>query len=110
MFKGTKVVTISTKRDEDEAAGTKTVITYDFTGATEEHVISAAMRQWNVDMQNKFRKNGIPATVTVKVAELGTGRRSLTAEELQAAALAQAMADPKYRADMLAKLTALGMK
>ena len=109
MITGTRTRTCDTKVDGTKnSVSKKTIVTFDYTGCTGAHLAELAERQAVVQLQNGWRKNGIPDTLTVKMIEVGSGRRQLTGEELQAAAIAQAMADPKYRADMLAKLTALG--
>lgn len=74
MFSGKLVVNVATAVSEG-AAQQITVLTVDFTGLTEAQAKSFITRQVKIDLQRGWRKNGIPATAEVKVANLVSGMK-----------------------------------
>ena len=69
-----------------------TVLTIDFDGVTEEQSRNFMARSITIDVQRTWRKNGIPATATVRVADLVAGHKqsepvTLETEKARAALL-----------------------
>lgn len=113
MFKqptSTSVIQTAAKKGSKEIP---TSLTIDYTGATEETVRALADRQVKVMVQQKFRTQAtaekptpIPASYTVKVAELQVGTGGMTPEAMQAAVLANAASDPKAAQALIKQLEA----
>lgn len=102
-----QVVSIKTRKSEDEKVAKVTALTIDFTGATPEQIAALATAQIKIRAQAHFRKHGIPAAYTVKVAELSATGMGLSAEQMETAVLSAVATDPAKLAEMLAKLQAM---
>lgn len=75
FLSGKLVVNVATAVNED-APQQVTVLTLDFTGVSEEGAKAFITRQVKIDLQRGWRKNGIPATAEVKVAQLTAGLKT----------------------------------
>lgn len=107
MFAGKRTRTISTALTKG-GASKATLITFDYSGASEDSVMTAAERQWAITWQsnarNKFKTIAeIPATLTILVRE--TGMRSetpVTVETEAARAGTMSIEEQKKLAELLA--------
>jgi hypothetical protein len=109
---------ISTSVDKDSDSVT-TQVTVDWEGLTFEQLKANFFTSTSprVGLQARLRnmKGGIPAKIEVKAVDLvGKSRpaivREMTPQEIENAALEKAMQDPVYKADLLKRLQALGIK
>ncbi len=93
--------TVSTKATKD-ADAVKTELTLDWEGMSEDDLRALAQQALIVKLQGTWRKNGIPAEATVKVAEHKVGTR---APRVAGAVNISAMT-AEQRATLLAQLQA----
>ncbi len=75
----TRTVSMDTKKDKDGLAKHHTV-TFDFSGCSIEHVMGLALDAGKVKLQTRIRKHWRDymkkTSLTIKVAELGSGKAS----------------------------------
>lgn len=106
---GKLVVNVATAVEEN-APQKITVLTLDFDGMTEEAAKAFIVRQVKIDLQRGWRKNGIPATAAVKIAELTAGMKvqePISVETEKARALTLSGEElKKLVADLQAKIAA----
>ena len=100
MNTNTKVTT----RPAAGAEKVETDLTLDWSGMTEEDLRALAQQALIVKLQGSWRKNGIPAEVTVKVVEHKVGTRSPRGPVDPASLIANL--SPEEKQALIAKLTA----
>ena len=95
-------VVVSTKPSKDSVTSVKTSLNIDWDGCTVEDLKSWAVQALVVKLQGGWRKNGIPATLSIRALDHKPGTRSagLTKEQLVAAL------SPEEKKALLAKLMA----
>lgn len=108
---GKKTFAVATKTDARAVAKT-TQLTVDYANCPEQIMAGLATQQLVVRLQSAWRKNGIPAALTVAMKDYapGTKHSGITAEQAEGIMLSEAQNDPAKRAALIAKLQALGMK
>lgn len=72
---GTATATIATKVNKD-AEPVNTVLTFNWDGMSEDDLKALAQQALIVKLQSGYRKNGIPETATINVAEHKVGTRA----------------------------------
>lgn len=94
---------VSTKPDARSEAQV-TMLTIDWEGISPEEIRAMAEQALVVKLQGNWRKNGIPAEVTVKAADYKPGTRHAATGKGNILAAIEKMT-PEEKAALLAKLT-----
>src|SRR5258708_2010462 len=109
MLTGKSTFKVSTKQDSDsDAKETSLTVVYD--GCPESVAQALATQALIVKLQGGFRKNGIPATLTVNMKDYAPGTRhatSMSPEQARQIALDTAKVDKAARAALIAELQAM---
>lgn len=95
---------VSTKADARAEAVT-TKLTIDWEGISQEEIRAMAEQALVVKLQGNWRKNGIPAEVTVKASDYKPGTRQAAPAKGNILAAIEKMT-PEQKAELLARLTA----
>lgn len=66
---------VDTKAKAQDKTATRTVVTFDWTGVTQDQYRAMAESWATIKLQIGWRKNGIPATAKVKVLDIVPGTR-----------------------------------
>lgn len=96
--------TVSTKKDKTAAAQNTVLEITDSDTVSREVLLGLALQTVVIKRQGFWRKNGIPATDSIKIADMAVGVRQAGATMSPDEVLAKAKSDPDFKAKILAQL------